>query len=298
MQLKRYILCILVFITATVSFTQNGDTLANRNISKKISTAPFANADSIKNLNTFLLNRQILAAHPYFNMTERGVAPAYVKRMVPKGKEIYFYILAGIALLFGGFKKVFDKYYHDLLSLFLRTSLKRHQIRQQLMQDSLPSLLLNIFYVITAAFYVSLLFKDLNIAPAFSFWKLYLYSFVGIACIYMGKYFILRSVGWMFQMKPLTDAYIFIIFLINKIIGIFLLPVIIMVALGSIELKTAVWTISWIVIAGLLLYRFIKAFGFVRKETYIRIFHFILYLFGFEILPIIVIYKAVSVFLH
>ena len=70
-----------------------------------------------------------------------------------------------------------------------------------------------------------------------------------VAVTYFVKFLILKLAGWTFNLKNLTDSYIFIVFLVNKIIGIVLLPVVVMIALGNIELRTAILTLSWIALA-------------------------------------------------
>lgn len=261
-----------------------GDTAA---IIKKDSTA-FQN---------FLFTRQILQKHPYFNFQQQAQPLPFIFKKKTPGKEIYFYIIVGLLLMFAVFRTAFTKYFSDLMTLFFRRSLKQRQLKQQVSQNSLPSLLFNILYVIAAGFYIALLVSEL-LQVADSFWKIFAYCLAAVAGTYVVKFLVLKLMGWMFQLQTLIDSYIFIVFLINKIIGIVLLPVVVMVALGNVELRTMVLTLSWIGIAGLYIYRYVQAFGLLRKEKSISMFHFILYLLAFEILPILVIYKAAISYLQ
>ena len=245
----------------------------------------------------FLLTQQILHQHPYFNYAAKAMPMPYQLIKKPAGRELYFYIIAGILLVFAVFRTAFDKYFSDLMALFFKRSLKQRQLKQQVTQNSLPSLLFNILYTVVAGFYIALLIADFG-ATALPFWQLLIYAITFIAIIYIIKYLLLKLAGWMFQLSSITDDYIFIIFFINKMIGIALLPVIVVVPLGGIELKSIMLTLSWLLLAGLLLYRFISAFGLLRKERNFSSIHFILYLLGFEIIPVLVIYKALAVFLN
>jgi len=65
-----------------------------------------------------------------------------------QGKELQFYLLVILLLIYGMLKRAFPKYFNDLFRLFFRTTIKQLQVREQLMQTPLPSLLLNIFFVI------------------------------------------------------------------------------------------------------------------------------------------------------
>lgn len=248
---------------------------------------------AIKNM---LLTRQILQKHPYFNFTEAAQPQPYQRKKETPGKDIYFYIIAALLIVFAWFRTAFAKYFSDLMALFFRRSLKQRQLKQQVSQNSLPSLLFNILYVAVAGFYIALLVNEFG-NTSFPFWQLYLYSTALVSITYLVKFLVLKLTGWMFRLKNLTDSYIFIVFLVNKIIGIALLPVVLIVALSNIELKTIVLTLSWVVLGGLFIYRFVQAFGLLRKEKSIGIFHFILYLLALEVLPILVIYKAISHYL-
>lgn len=297
-QIKFYIkLLLLVWVFCSQGvFAQNSvsDTIAQQ--PAQADSAAVIKKDSAA-MRDFLFTTQILQKHPYFNFQQQAQPLPFTARKKTHGKEIYFYIIAGLLLMFAVFRTAFAKYFSDLMALFFRRSLKQRQLKQQVSQNSLPSLLFNILYVLVAGFYIALLVSELLQADD-SFWKILAYSLAAVAGTYVVKFLVLKLMGWMFRLQNLIDSYIFIVFLVNKIIGIVLLPVIVMVALGNVELRTIVLTLSWIGIAGLYTYRYVQAFGLLRKEKSISMFHFILYLLAFEILPILVIYKAASSYLQ
>jgi hypothetical protein len=261
------------------------------------------NIDSAKKntiaVKDFSLNQQVLQAlqnHPYFNYIAGVSAVSGVEKKNTQGKELYFYVLLGLLLVFAGLKTVLNKYFDDLMEFFFRRSPKQRQLTQQLSQNTLPSFFFNIFYVLIGGFYLSLLMKEFgNIL--YPFWQLTIYAISVISIIYISKYFVLKLMGWMFQMQTLTDSYLFIVFFVNKIIGIFLLPMIVLIALGSIKLKTIIITLSWMILFLLLVYRLVQTFRLLREEKSVSVFHFILYLLAFEMLPIPIIYKAISYYL-
>ncbi len=241
------------------------------------------------------LSRKILSHHPYFNFAEKAGYPPYTNKIAPLGKEMYFYMVAGLFLLFAIFKASFDKYFTDLFNLFFRRSLKQRQLKQQVVQNSLPSLLFNILFVITAGFYSAMLIQKNIDATRWELplWQLFIYTTASVGVIYLGKYFILKFIGWVFRISKLTDNYIFLIFLVNKVLSILILPLIIAIALSAKPVSTIAWTLSWLLIAGFILFRYISAFGIVRKDNSISFFHFILYVGAFEILPTIILCKGI-----
>src|ERR1044071_7973428 len=69
------------------------------------------------------------------------------------GKEWLFYYLVLLLILFGLLRRAFGKYFYDLFRVFFKTTLKQRQMQEQLLQSSLPSVLMNAFFVITAGLY-------------------------------------------------------------------------------------------------------------------------------------------------
>ena len=234
---------------------------------------------------------QILNQHPYFNFHSIPVAvPSQVR--IFKGKELLFYVMVLLFMIFALLKLVFGKYYNDLFRVFFRTTMKQRQIREQLMQTPLPSLLFNIFYVATAALYLSFLFREYEFELAQNFWLLYFYCCIGLSLIYFFKFIGLKLCGWLFNMRQAADSYIFIVFIINKVIGIFLLPVLALLAFSEGLVYQVTLAISWCGIGLLFFYRFILGYGVIRNEVRFNLFHFFLYLCAFEVAPLLLIYRV------
>ena len=221
-----------------------------------------------------------------------------ISRKEFKGKEALFYVLIGLLLLFALFNRLFSKYFNDLYRLFFRTTLNKSQIREQMIQTPLPSLLLNIFFVLTGGLYLSLIFKHFNLNPVSNFWLLFLYCCLSLLVIYLVKYLGLKTSGWLFSAKEAADTYVFIVFMINKMGGIFLLPFLILLAFTSGSIYSSTLIISFCGLGALLIYRCLLSFSAIHKQVSIRLFHFLIYLFAFEIAPLLIIYKVLLVILN
>lgn len=241
------------------------------------------------------LQEQILRQHPFFNFTTRPVvAPSDIKKF--QGKEVLFYVLVLLVIIFALLKLVFSKYFNDLFRVFFRTTMKQRQIKEQLMQTPFPSLVFNGFFVASAGLYINFLLHHFGFKPAANFWLSYLYCCIGLSVIYFVKFIGLIVCGWLFNMKKAADSYIFIVFIINKVIGITLLPFNILLAFADGPMHSVALMLSWCCIAGLLLYRFILGFAAIRNEVRFNLFHFFLYLCAFEIAPLLLIYKLLLFF--
>jgi hypothetical protein len=97
--------------------------------------------------------------------------------------------------------------------------------------------------------------------------------------------------GWMFSVQQAAESYIFIVFIINKVLGIFLLPFLVLLAFATGPLYSAALVLSWVGIVILFLYRFILGLSAARKEVRFNLFHFIIYVAAFEVAPIFLLYR-------
>ena len=80
--------------------------------------------------------------------------------------------------------------------------------------------------------------------------------------------------------------------MINKIIGIYILPFLVLLAFTDNDIYEAAFIFSYLGVFALLAYRFILSYGLVQNEIRLNPFHFFLYLCAFEIIPLLLIYKA------
>ena len=203
-----------------------------------------------------------------------------------------FYSLILLLLLFSFIRISFPKYLIDLFRVAFRTTMKQRQISEQLIQVPIPALLLNIFFLISASLYINFLLQHFYMSSNYNFWLLYFYCCIALAAIYIIKFLTLKFSGWLFNISTTTDNYIFIVFMINKIIGIYLLPFLVLLAFSDNDIYQVSLTLSYIGVFALVAYRFILSYSLVQDQIRVNPFHFFLYLCAFEIIPLLLIYKA------
>jgi hypothetical protein len=243
------------------------------------------------------VTREILKRHPYFGITAPVITiKSYQKEF--NGKEFLFYTLIGLLLAFALLKRLFPKYFNDLFRLFFRTTLKQRQIREQLMQSPLPSLLFNGFFIVSSALYVDLLVQHFKLISSNNFWEMFLYSAIAISGIYLIKFLGLKLSGWIFSAEEATNSYVFIVFIVNKMIGIYLLPFLVLLAFTQENIYQVSLMLSWCGIAALYLYRLILSYGAIRNQVKLNPFHFLLYICAFEVAPVMLLYKALLFFFN
>jgi hypothetical protein len=239
----------------------------------------------------------VLKGHPYFNFYGRGVKITEQLKKQSRDESM-FYFLCALLFYLGFIRVAFIKYIDNLKTLFLRVTMRQQQIRDQVLQSPLPSLMLNILFVISAGLFLSFVADYYNIVPGVNRWLLLFYCCVVIATIYLGKFILLKMIGWMFNIRSAADTYIFIVFLVNKMLGIYLLPALLLMAFAKPPFLTVLITLTYFFIVILFIYRFIIAYRPVRNEIKLSRFHFFIYLCAFEIAPLLLIYKVLLIFVE
>jgi len=208
------------------------------------------------------------------------------------GKEFLFYSLCIILLILALFKTFFKAYFSNLFRVYFNTSLRQTQLADQLEQAKFPSFIMNIFFVLTAGIYIWLLFKNYHPPRLINSNLLLPFCIIGVAALYFIKFLLLKFMGWVADIRDTTNNYIFAIFLVNKITGIILVPIIILLAFVNATWITAITNLSLMIFGLLFLSRYVKSYGAIDRKFSINPFHFIIYILGAEIIPLVIIYKV------
>jgi hypothetical protein len=278
---------------------QNADSAIHPNDSLK--TIPIAgSADSVKKIDSVkvvvtgtskgLLKNQLL------NSEAEPVSLAVQLRKA-KSKDTFFYLIAGIVLLLASLKYFYSRYFTNLFRVFFNTSLRQSQITDQLLQAKLPSFLFNIYFVISGGIYVYVLLSHYNLIVGGNEWVFVFSSIALMGLIYFIKYCTLKFTGWITGLNEAVDIYVFVIFLINKIIGVFLVPFIIILSFSEVQIVKIAALVSLMSVGIFLLLRFFRSYGLIQNQLKISKFHFFLYIAGLEILPLLLIYKGLMLYL-
>lgn len=259
-------------------------------VAKAIKIPVLVVATSAWRTDTFLFTK-----HPFFSFTN----PIRIMSPVRKwqGKEASFYSIIALLIFFAFIKNGFYRYMQDLFKIFFRTSVKQRQIKDQVVQNPLASLLLNIFFLMSGGMFLALLLQSFGLGLEFNFWALFIYCMLGLIGIYGVKFITLKFFGFIFQVSEAIDTYIFIVFTTNKIIGIFLLPFVILMAFSYGLINQVALTLSILLVLSLFAYRFFLSYVSIHRQVKINFFHFFIYLCAFEIAPLLLINKLLFTFL-
>lgn len=233
----------------------------------------------------------LLSSNKFINVKD---APFYfiTEKKQFAGKEFVFYILFSVVLMLAIFKTFYNSYFNNLFRVFFNTSLRQTQLTDQLLQAKLPSFILNIFFTISAGIFLWLLFTYYRPPHLINTELLLLFCILGIGVLYFVKYCTLKFIGWLSTMQQTIDSYIFIIFLVNKISGIVLVPFLIILAFSLPLWIHYITTVAVFIIILFFLSRYLKTYGVLNNKLPLNAFHFLVYIIATEIIPILILYKV------
>jgi len=228
----------------------------------------------------------------------QGKPVASVSREMPRQfNDMLFYIVLVLVLFFAFLRFLYERYFNNMFRVFFNTSLRQSQLTDQLLQAKQVSLLFNILFVLTGGLYIYFLLTHFNWLPGDRPVMGIGICTLSLALLYFFKYCGLRFTGWITGYNAAAGTYLFIIFLINKILGVLLIPFVIVVAFGKDILKTPAALASLLMIGLMFLLRFLRSYSLLRKDIKVSRWHFFIYILGVEVLPLLLIYKTLVVLL-
>lgn len=208
------------------------------------------------------------------------------------------FLLIVLLLCFLGIFRVADpSYIRNLFRAFRNPSLSTRQLKEQLRQDSPASLIMDLIFSFSMGLYLYYTLGHIHnrhIISDYPLTVIILAFTLLFIVIYVVRYFFLRFTGWAFNIPEITDNYTFNVFLINKILGILIIPFTVIMAFGQGQWVQASLFLSFFVIAILFVNRYLRSgvvFGYFIKFSR---FHFFMYLCASELLPLAVLMKLVS----
>ena len=214
------------------------------------------------------------------------------QRFALPNKDLLFYSILVLVFLFGFVNNVFPQYFSKLFKQFSQSSLRMIQYREQLLQNSFGSLIINICFILSFSLMSTLLIFNRHLL-ALSFWEGFFYISLFFTFLYIGKYISLQIAGYVFNSKELVNTYIFVVFMINKVLGVLLVPFILILAFAKPIFHPYAIGGAALITVLLILYRYLFSLTSVRNKLHISSFHFFLYLCAFEILPLTILYKFI-----
>lgn len=291
-------------VVKTVNDSVKPDTTKQQVIPKKIirRTAlakDSLKADSIKSFIADSLRRDSLQRDSLQKAMQQASAKKIQKPVVNLmpgiqrqvgNNDVIFYILFFLLFFLGLVKTSFPKYVNSIFSLSFQATFRQTQTKEQMEQNFFPAFMLNVLFVLCGGLFITL-FAQLRGWSKLPFWELFVYATAMLLIIYSVKYIVISFTGWVFNVKEAVAEYRFVVFLINKVLAILLLPLLFLIAYGNYQTKNIAVTIVICLAVLALSMRYLFSLSRIRKNLNLTAFHFFVYLCAAEIVPLLVIYK-------
>lgn len=231
----------------------------------------------------------IVSHHPLFS--DNHVLREF--RQIYNDGSFDFYLVLTLLLCFGAMRFFNPRYFQYLIRAFRSPSLSIQQLKDQIEKAVLPNLIMNILFASSLGIYIFFAFK------VFLPQRYSLYSpslLIGIIIcslmlLYSAKYIVMIFSGWVFNVKSVVGHYMYNVMLINKVMSIALLPFIVLLAFTSSAIATPAAIVSFVLIAVLLINRYIRSWQVLGQFFQYGKFHFFAYLCASEILPMALLTK-------
>ena len=207
-----------------------------------------------------------------------------------ESKDYLFYLFAGLLLFLGIVNRAFPGYIKSVFNLLFFQSHRYKQSREKTMQDTIPSLLLNILFFIVAGLWITFFLEDITLFH-FSFTQKIVAAIALVAFIYAIKAIIISLAGALIHKREAANAYATIVFNVNKVAGLILLPLAILYAYGSEYQKSLAVSFLVAICILLIIYRFVISFVDITGRFKINGLYFFIYLCITEIIPMIIFIK-------
>jgi len=320
--LKHLITILFFLLLPALIFSQDTNAAQNRSDSvvptqKIITHKDSVQRDSIKEIQSTIFQNDSVRKDSAAIIPSNAVSDslkhdssliktqAIVKKVLPKNSalhlmpgiqrsisdyDIVFYILIFIVFFLGLVKTAFPKYVNSIFSLSFQATFRQTQTKEQMSQNFFPAFMLNVLFVLCGGLFITQ-FAEFNHWARLPFWQLFVYSTAILLIIYLVKYIVISFTGWVFNAKEAASEYGFVVFLINKLLGVVIIPLLFFIAYADAKTKNIAITIVICLAIFSLAIRYLVSLARIRKNLSITAFHFFIYLCAVEIMPLLVIYK-------
>ncbi len=266
------------------------DTIGIRDSAQLTDTAAGNRAVKVDTLQVWQMARWEVIGRSALQLT----APGWFflqKEKEDRGRERAFYYLMALLLFFGLLKLGYARYFTDAYRYFFQSTLRIHQVKEQLSHAAVASFLFNLLFFFSAGAYLYLIADYYRLSFRINIVWLPLVTFFSLVLIYVGKYIFVSLLGWAFDLRRAASVYLFITYLTNKLIGVALMPLLPCIAFMSKPYSDFFVTLSFVVLISFYAYRLFRAYQPVHDEFKISFWQYVLYQLAFEIIPLLLIYK-------
>ncbi len=216
-------------------------------------------------------------------------------RSAPSLYEDWMLLLFALVFIHIAYVRIsYQRRLQRLFSSLLRLQILRQLMREELVFSHRASVLLfaNFVLLLSLVFYLTAKFFEWSLPYGYG-WLSYLVVVASIALLYFSKLMLGRFMRWLFKDGSVIREYLFELFLVNKALGLLLIPVCLAMAYTSAGSVILLLWLAAFLAAGSFLFRILQGLRISRSHRAHGVYIF-LYLCTLEILPVLVIAEYIN----
>jgi hypothetical protein len=204
-----------------------------------------------------------------------------------------FYVLLFVLIAFTWLKVFYNKNFRQILGAIGSINATNQIVRDENILVQRASVILTVMFNIVASVFLyqlSVIFEWPSDYIGQGFSRFMIFA-VLISCVYSFKFLLLKLTGHIFKMDKPIATYIFNIFLINNILGVFLIPLLISIAYMPAFYASIIFKLAIIIVLVSFIYRISRGIIIGLSQEVFSIFYLFLYLCTLEIAPLLILIK-------
>ena len=252
-----------------------------------------AGDSTITTVSTIPLQDSLQTSIPIKTAEIPHISPGFTtdSRSTGYPSSVTLFLICGLALL-AVIKYQFGKNLTEAFRSFFsyRQSLRLFEERRE--SDRQATVLSNILFALVAGIFISVVLPFFGISPLWGnyAWSILFFSFA-TGLLYILKAWIWQMLGVVFLIQPFSKVYIYNMFLYNRNIGLFILPLVAIIPYVTAAIMPfAIYSVLVIVVLSYL-FKLCRIFQIILGQN-VSVFYFILYLCTLEILPLLLFVKG------
>ena len=224
------------------------------------------------------------------------IRPGFMTDSIPIGypSSVTLFLICGLALL-AVIKYRFGKNLTETFRSFFsyRQVLRLYEERRE--SERQATLLSNILFALVVGIFISVVLPFFGISPLWGSytWSILFFS-LATGLLYILKACVWQILGVVFMVQSFSRLYIYNMFLYNRNIGLFILPLVAVIPYVTAAMMPYVVYSILIIVALSYLFKLWRIFQIILGFN-VSVFYFILYLCTLEILPLLLFVKCCKV---
>ena len=208
-------------------------------------------------------------------------------------KTWIFFILLGLTAVLATIKVAFSREFDMMIVGFLNFKLVQQFFRDNLVGTTMSGRLLSINYILAITLFLFLVVRYF-MSLDFNELEILLGVFVILLAFTAMRILVLKLFQFILPVSEVLRLYQYYSWLVNKVIGVILIPFLFLMAFAPDNLQMYIMYLSIIVVLLLVIYKMWRALHIAFEYFNRYPFHFFLYICGFEIAPALIIFKLLS----